>query len=183
MPFHNSRCLRQSLARQTRIWPLYFLASLDRAHAYVGNIELHGFYPLVGKLQPHRCSSYLMAMQATGLVASSSTRTGTRSRKAASPWVLAHPDIGHRYPFPDFPSGVVGRPVRKAVRTRCASEKHKTRSRLCFPTLSLPPRPPPLPPSLSLCYFLKYFLSLSIFFIYISIRVGKRGVEGVESEE
>jgi hypothetical protein len=104
-----------------------------------------------------------------GLVASSSTRTGISSRKAASPWVHAHPDIGHRYPFPVFPAGVVGRPVRKAVRTRCASEKDKTRSRLCFPTLSLPPRPPPLPHSLSLCYFLKYLLSLSLSLIFLSI--------------
>ena len=133
------RCLRQSLARQTRIWPLYFLASLNRAHAYVGTIELHGlFYPLEGKVQPHRCSSYLPAH--------------------------AHPDIGHRCPFPVFAACVVGRPIRRALRTWCATKKRKTSKVIRLVLSQAQPSPTSTTNllSLSLYYFLKTLLSLSL---------------------
>jgi hypothetical protein len=100
-----------------------------------------------------------MAMQATGLVASSSTRTGISSRKAASPWVHAHPDIGHRYPFPVFPAGVVGRPLRQAVRTRSASEERKA----SIPLVLSHAQPSPTPPLSKPLLLLKIFtLSLSL---------------------
>jgi hypothetical protein len=68
------------LARQTRIWPLYFLASRDRAHAYVGTL---GFHPLLGKVKPHPHSSYRLTMQATGFVISPSIRIGLDSPESS----------------------------------------------------------------------------------------------------